>query len=75
VELIIGGHRAKDKNVNNYKESQRCIIYFYEIMSKKLFLIFKALFFLMVEFRCAIASCYLIVLIRLGLGLSLIVSV
>jgi hypothetical protein len=39
VEFIIGGHRAKNKNLNNYKEPQRCIIYFYEIMNKKLFFI------------------------------------
>jgi hypothetical protein len=70
VEFIIGGHRAKHKNLNNYKEYQRCIIYFCEIMNEKLFFITvnnsQDIILRDGSVRSAIASCYLIVLIRLG---------
>lgn len=73
VEFIISGHRAKHKNLNNYKESQRCIIYFYEIMNEKLFFItvnnIQDIVLPDGSVQSAIA-CYLIV----SIGLPLIVS-
>jgi hypothetical protein len=67
---------AKNKNLNNYKGSQRCIIYFYEIMNKKLFFItvnnIQDIVLPDSRVQSAIASCYLIILIRLELCLPLI---